>query len=92
MNALMWSCPIEILDVGTQDKMQLLFTKDQYVIQTLSPDTAQKAFADGIGTRHKINLSFLKMGGSPEHEGRANLVDVTPISCFSASRGLVKSC
>ncbi len=29
MNALMWSYPIEIRDVGTQDTMQLLFTEDQ---------------------------------------------------------------
>jgi hypothetical protein len=43
-------------------------------------------------TRHTMNLSFLKMGGLPEHEGRANLVDCTLISRFSASRGLVKSC
>jgi len=43
MNALMWSCPIEIRDVGTQDPMQLLFTEDQYVIQALSPNTPQKA-------------------------------------------------
>ncbi len=54
MNALMWSCPIEICDVGTQDTMQLLFTEDQYVIQALSPDTPQKAFTDGIGTRSVI--------------------------------------
>src|SRR5215469_8216121 len=54
MNALMWSCPIEIPDVGTQDPMQLLFTEDQYVIQALSPNTPQKAFTDGIGTRRVI--------------------------------------
>ncbi len=54
MNALMWSCPIEIRDVGTQDPMQLLFTEDQYVIQALSPNTPQKAFTDGIGTRRVI--------------------------------------
>jgi hypothetical protein len=38
-------------------------------------------------TRHRMNLSFLKMSGLPEHEGRANLVDCTLISCFSARRG-----
>jgi hypothetical protein len=44
-------------------------------------------------TRHRMNnLSFLKMGGLPEHEGRANLGDCTLISGFSARRGLVKSC
>jgi hypothetical protein len=44
-DALMWSCPIEIRDIGTQDTMQLLFMKDQYVVQTLSSNTQEKAFA-----------------------------------------------
>jgi hypothetical protein len=30
--------------------MQLLFMKDQYVVQTLSPNTPQKAFTDRIGS------------------------------------------
>jgi hypothetical protein len=35
-------------------------------------------------TRHRMNFSFLKMGGLPEHKSRANLVDCTLISCFFA--------
>jgi hypothetical protein len=54
LDALMWSCLIEILDVGTQDTMQLLFMKDQYVIQALSSNTPQKAFTDGIGVFRMI--------------------------------------
>ena len=54
MNALMWSCPIEILDVGTQDTMQPLLIEDQHVIQALSPNTSQKAFTDGIGSWRMI--------------------------------------
>ena len=38
-------------------------------------------------TRYRMNLSFLKMGGLPEHEGRANLLDCTLISRFSARKG-----
>jgi hypothetical protein len=34
-----------------------------------------------------MNFSFLKMGGLPEHEGRANLIDCTLISHFSARKG-----
>jgi hypothetical protein len=49
MNALMWPCSIEILDVGPQDTMQLLFMEDQHVVQTLSSHAAQKAFTDRIG-------------------------------------------
>jgi HTH-like domain len=33
-----------------------------------------------------MNFSFLKVSGLPEHEGRANLVDCTLISRFSARR------
>jgi len=34
-----------------------------------------------------MSLSFLKMGGLPEYEGRANRVDCTLISRFSARKG-----
>jgi hypothetical protein len=46
----MWPCPIEIRDVGTQDTMQLLLTKDQHVVKARSPDTPQKTFTDRIGS------------------------------------------
>jgi hypothetical protein len=49
-DALMWSRPVEILDIGTQDTMELLLTEDQYVIQALSPHTPQKAFTNRIGS------------------------------------------
>ena len=39
LDALMGSCPIEILDVRAQDTMQLLLTEDQDVIQALAPNT-----------------------------------------------------
>jgi hypothetical protein len=45
-------------------------------------------FDGGEDTKHRMNFSFLKMGGLPEREGRANLVDCTLISRFSARRGL----
>jgi hypothetical protein len=48
-DALMWSCLIEILDIDTSRTMQLLLMKDQYVVQTLSPNTPQKSFTDRIG-------------------------------------------
>ncbi len=50
LDAPMWSCLIEIRDIGLQDTMQLLLTEDQYVIQARSPNTPQKAFTDGIGS------------------------------------------
>jgi len=36
----MWSCLIEMLDVGMQDTMQLLLMEDEQVIQALSSHTA----------------------------------------------------
>jgi len=51
MNALMWSCLIEIRDIGMQDTMELLLMEDQHVVQALSPHTPQKAFTDRIGAR-----------------------------------------
>jgi len=54
MNALMWSCLIEIRDIGMQDTMELLLMEDQYVVQALSPDTPQKAFTGRIGARCMI--------------------------------------
>src|SRR5258708_424407 len=46
----MWSCPIEIPNVSTQDTIQLLLTDDQYMIQALSPDTSKETFTDRIGS------------------------------------------
>src|SRR6266487_6468821 len=50
----MWSCLIEILDIDTEHTMQLLLMKDQYVVQTLSPNTPQKSFTDRIGAFRMI--------------------------------------
>ena len=40
---------VEILDIGTQDTMQLLLLQDEQVIQTLATHAAKEAFTDGIG-------------------------------------------
>jgi hypothetical protein len=40
---------IEVLDIGTQDTMQLLLLQDEQVIETLATHAAQKTFTDGIG-------------------------------------------
>ncbi len=48
-DSLMWSGLIEVLDIGTQETMQLLLLQDEQVIETLATHAAQKAFTDGIG-------------------------------------------
>ncbi len=50
MDALMWSRPVEIRDVGTQHTMQLFLMEDQYVVKALSPNTSQKTFTNRIGS------------------------------------------
>ncbi len=54
VDPLMWSCPIEIINLETQDTMQMLLMEDQHMIQALSSNTSQKAFTDGIGARGVI--------------------------------------
>ncbi len=49
----------------------------------------EQVFDGDEDTRHRMNnLSFLKMGVLPEYEDRANLIDCTLISRFSARRDL----
>jgi hypothetical protein len=40
---------VEVLDIGTQDTMQLLLLQDEHVIEALATHAAQKAFTDRIG-------------------------------------------
>jgi len=49
-DALMRPGLVEVLDIGTQDTMQLLLLQDEHVIQTLATHAAQKPFTDGIGS------------------------------------------
>ena len=48
-DSLMWSGLIEVLDIGTQDTMQLLLLQDEQVIEALATHAVQKAFTDSIG-------------------------------------------
>ena len=69
LDALMWSCLIEIRDVGTQDTMHLLLTEDQQVVKALSPNTPQKAFTDSIGSWRVIRrFQYLDVARSQHRE------------------------
>ncbi len=50
LDTLVWSRSIEILGIGMKHTMQLLLIEHEEVIEALSPDTSQKAFADRIGS------------------------------------------
>src|SRR5258708_31289876 len=54
LDTLVWSCSIEILGIGMKHTMQLLLIENEEVIEALSPNTAQKAFADRIGSLRPI--------------------------------------
>ena len=55
---------MKIVDVGTQDPMQLLLMEDQQVVQALSLNTAQKAFTDGIGSwRMRRRFEYVDTAG-----------------------------
>jgi hypothetical protein len=47
-NSLMRSCVIEVHHVCSEETGELLFMKDEEVIQAFSPHAQEKAFADGI--------------------------------------------
>ena len=54
LDTLVWSPLIEILRIGMKQTMQLLFIENEEVIEALSPNTPQKAFADRIGAFRMI--------------------------------------
>jgi len=55
---------IEVLNIGMKDTVQMLLVKDEQVIQTLSPHTAQIALTDGIGSWRVIRcFQYLDAAG-----------------------------
>jgi len=53
-DALMRPGLVEVLDIGTQDTMQLLLLQDEQVIEALVPHAAHKPFTNGIGSRRQV--------------------------------------
>lgn len=47
----MRSGSVEVVYIGTEDALELPLIQDQQVIEALTPDTAEEALTDGIGTR-----------------------------------------
>jgi len=46
----MESCSVEVHDIRIQDLLELLFLKNQQMVQAFLPDTPQEALADRIGS------------------------------------------
>ena len=51
LDPLMWPGSIEVLNVGVEHAVELLFMQDEQVIETLASHTSEKAFTDGIRSR-----------------------------------------
>ena len=47
---LMRSCLVKVGDIRIEDALELLLMEDEQMVEALTPDTAQEAFTDGIGT------------------------------------------
>lgn len=69
-----------------QGRVQGSCPMQETILENVKARTYQ-VFDRDENTRHRMNFSFLKMGGLSEHEGRANFVKCTLISRFSARRG-----
>ena len=57
VNSLMRSSVIEVPHVCFEETVELLFMKDEEVIQAFSPHAPQKAFADGIRSWSSVRRS-----------------------------------
>jgi hypothetical protein len=68
-----------------QGSVQRTYPTQEAILEDVKAGTDQ-VFDGDEDTRHKMKFSSLKMGGLSEHEGRANFVDCTLISRFSARK------
>ena len=50
----MRSGSVEVVYIGIEDALELPLMQDQQVIEALTPDTAEEALTDSIGTRGVI--------------------------------------
>ncbi len=57
LNALMWSCPIEVRHILIEHALELLLVEDQEVIEAFSTHAAEKPFTDCICTWGLIGCS-----------------------------------
>jgi hypothetical protein len=49
LDALMWSCLVEVRHIGIEDAVELLLMEDEQMIEALTPHTTQEPLTDGIG-------------------------------------------
>jgi hypothetical protein len=49
LDALMWSCLVEVRHIGIQDAVELLLMEDEQLIEARTLHTAQEPLTDGIG-------------------------------------------
>ena len=57
----MRSGSVEVVYIGIEDALELPLMQDQQVIEALTPDTAEEALTDSIGTRGVIRISSISI-------------------------------
>jgi len=77
-DALMRSGLIEVVDIGSQDPLELPLLQNEQVIEALATHTAKKTFTDGIGSRSVIgrfeNLDATRLGNPREGHAKFAIV------------------
>jgi hypothetical protein len=70
LDALMWSCLVEVRHIGIEDAVELLLMEDEQMIEALTPHTTQEPLTDGIGAWGVIggfeNLDATRLGNPRE--------------------------
>jgi hypothetical protein len=70
LDALLWSCLVEVRHIGIEDAVELLLLQEKQLIEALTPHTAQEPLTDGIGAWGVIggfeNLDATRLGNPRE--------------------------
>jgi hypothetical protein len=70
-DALVWSGEVEIVGILLERAAQMALTQDQDVVQTLSAQAAEPAFADGVGLGCSVGSAQLFWPENPSAEESA---------------------
>lgn len=85
--ALMGPCSVEVRDVGLEDPIQLLFTQNEQVIKTLSPDTLPKKrspYALARGARYGVFNTLMPELLATRAKSGPNLLSLSRIKNLGA--------
>ena len=92
---VLWPGSIEVLNIGSQDSLELLLLQDEQVIETLATHTQEKAFTDRIGSwcmiRRFQDLDATRLGNPREaHTKFALIIPDEVFRTYAKGDGLPK--